>query len=206
MAFDPPYDETLVDDEESEQLTPQARGLLGDRPSRADLYDLEQALQIQATEDLVAAVLNDELSVDDLLNDHFLRDLHRQLYGDIWSWAGKFRRRETNIGVAPEAIAVDLRSSLDDLRHRWQHTSDLTPRQLGIAAHAVTVRIHPFVDGNGRSTRLLADLLFAAAQDGPSLLQYDWDLDKAEYVRLLRDYDRSRDATALARFIEIRPA
>ncbi|GAB7065924.1 Fic family protein [Mycolicibacterium hodleri] len=33
-------------------------------------------------------------------------------------------------------------------------------------------RIHPFVDGNGRTTRLLADLVFAAAQD-PTIEQYD---------------------------------
>ncbi|MFF5083844.1 Fic family protein [Actinoplanes sp. NPDC000266] len=38
-----------------------------------------------------------------------------------------------------------------------------TPRELGIAAHAEIVRIRPFADGNGRSTRLLADLVFIAA-------------------------------------------
>ena len=67
--------------------------------------------------------------------------------GDIWTWARRFRRRELNIGVAPKQIAVELRGSLDTIRHRWRHTDDWTPRELGVAVHAETVRIHPFVDG-----------------------------------------------------------
>lgn len=206
MAFDPDYGETLVDDEEREALTDNARDLLGQPARRADLYDLEQALQVQVTEELLTAVLDETIGLDDLLRDHFVRALHHRLYGDIWTWAGRFRARETNIGIAPEMIAIELRSTLDDIRHRWEHTNDLTPRQLGIAVHAAAVRIHPFVDGNGRTTRLLADLAFVAAQDGPELEQYDWELDKAAYIRLLRKYDRSRDPSSLAAFIAVRSA
>jgi len=206
MTFDPQYGNTLVDNEDLAQFTEQARDLLGDSVTQADLYDLEQAIQVQVTEDLLTQVLDESLAIEDMLHDHFLRDLHAQLYGDIWTWAGQFRLRETNIGVAPEMIAVELRNALDDLRYRWRHTDDLTPRQLGITAHAATVRIHPFVDGNGRTTRLLADLLFAAAQDDEPLQQYDWQLDKANYIARLREYDRTRDATELAAFVAIHPA
>ena len=66
------------------------------------------------------------------------------------------------------------------------------------------VRIHPFVDGNGRTTRLLADLVFAAAQDSDPVLQYDWNVDKVSYINLLRRYDMSRDVTDLARLLEVR--
>ena len=68
--------------------------------------------------------------------------------------------------------------------------------------HAETVRIHPFVDGNGRTTRLLADLVFAAAQD-PTVQQYDWDLDKPRYIELLRAFDVHRDVTDLAAFVGV---
>ncbi|MGX1776186.1 Fic family protein [Nocardia brasiliensis] len=109
-----------------------------------------------------------------------------------------------NIGVAPEQIAVELHGSLDTIRYRWHHTDDWTARQLGIAAHAETVRVHPFTDGNGRTTRLLADLVFIAAQDGAALEQYDWELDKSRYIALLRDFDRHRDPRDLADFIPVR--
>lgn len=68
-----------------------------------------------------------------------------------------------------------------------------------------TVRIHPFVDGNGRTTRLLADILFVAAQDSDPVFQYDWNVDKRSYINLLRRYDADRDVTDLARLLEARP-
>ncbi len=99
---------------------------------------------------------------------------------------------------------MELRGSLETLRYRWQHTDDWTARELGIAAHAESVRIHPFTDGNGRATRLLADLVFLAAQDFEPPQHYVWDLDKREYIALLRQYDQHRDPRALAAFIEVR--
>lgn len=161
-------------------------------------------MQEQVTEELVTAVLDGTLTVDDLLADHFARDLHRRLYGDIWTWAGIYRNREMSIGIAPEQIAVELRASLETIRYRWHHTNDWTPRELGIVAHAETVRIHPFTDGNGRTTRLLADLVFIATQDEEMPLRYSWELHKREYITLLRQYDQYRDPRPLAAFIEVR--
>jgi Protein involved in cell division len=106
--------------------------------------------------------------------------------------------------LTPGQVAVELRASMDTIRYRWEHTSDWTARELGIVAHAEAVRIHPFVDGNGRSTRLLADLVFVAAEDGEAIQQYDWEIDKTRYISLLRKYDASRDIRELAAFIPIR--
>lgn len=75
---------------------------------------------------LIEQIIDGTLGLDELLVDHFLRDLHGRLYGDIWTWVGRFRTRELNLGVAPEQIAVELRSSLDTIRWRWEHTSDWT--------------------------------------------------------------------------------
>lgn len=76
---------------------------------------------------------------------------------------------------------------------------------LGITLHALVVHIHPFIDGNGRTSRLLADLAFAAAQDGDHLMEYDWNIDRDEYIRLLRHYDLTRDAQPLTDLISVRP-
>jgi fido (protein-threonine AMPylation protein) len=203
MSLTPGYGETPVPDDDLDSLHPHIRDSLGESVSKAAVYDLEQAVQTGVTEDLVTAVLDGRLTFDELLRDHFVRELHRRLYGEIWG--GLFRMRELNIGVAPSQIAVQLRSSLDTLRYRWEHTGDWSPRQLGIAAHAETVRIHPFADGNGRATRLLADLVFVAAQSSETLEQYDWDLDKVRYITLLREYDGHRDIRDLAAFISVQP-
>lgn len=203
MPLTPGYGETPVSDDEAGALLPQLRRLLGQPIIKADLYDLEQAVQEDVAEELVTAILDGALSVDDLLVDRFVRDLHRSLYGDIWTWAGVYRTRELNIGIAPEQIAVELRGSLETIRYHWKHTDDWTARELGVAAHAESVRIHPFTDGNGRTTRLLADLVFIAAQDGEPPLRYSWDLHKPEYIALLRQYDQHRDPRPLAAFVEV---
>jgi fido (protein-threonine AMPylation protein) len=179
--------------------------LLGKPVSQAAVYDVEQGVQEQVAEELLSAVFDGALGLDELLTDYFLRDLHARLYGEIWTWAGVWRRYELNVGVAPEQVAVELRGSLDTIRYRWEHTTDWTPRELGIAVHAETVRVHPFADGNGRTTRLLADLVFSAAQDSDVLLQYDWNVDKRRYIALLREYDRHRDVRELAPFVMVRP-
>ncbi len=206
----PSYGDTPVADDELEALLPQVRQLLDEPVSKAAVYDLEQGIQAQVTEELLTDILSGERTLEDLLSDHFVRELHRRLYGDIWDWAGIIRRHELNIGVDPWQISVELRSSLDNIRYRWEHADDWSPRQLGIAAHAEGVRIHPFTDGNGRSTRLLADLVFVAAQlvsatCGAELLIYDWRVEKVEYISLLRRYDGHRDPKDLAALVAVQP-
>jgi fido (protein-threonine AMPylation protein) len=112
--------------------------------ARRRSYDLEQAVQDDVTEELLTAAFAGSLTLDDLLRDYFLRDLHARLYSDIWTWAGRWRQRDVNIGVAPIQIAVELRTALDNIRYEWEHTNDWTPHELGITTHAETVRIHPY--------------------------------------------------------------
>lgn len=205
MSLTPGYGETPLPDDELAALLPGALQILGEPVTRAAVYDLEQSIQEQVAEALLTAALEGTLQASELLTDYFLKDLHARLYGDIWTWAGKWRTHDVNIGVAYDKIPVDLRNSLGTILYRWENTDDWTPHELGVVAHAETVRIHPFVDGNGRTTRLLADLLFAAAQDSDPVMQYDWNVDKATYISFLRRYDINRDVTDLAAFLQARP-
>lgn len=205
MTVEPSYGETPVSDDEAAALQSPVASLLGNPPLKAEIYDLEQTILGDVAAELLAESFSGELGPADLLADAFVVDLHRRLYADIWTWGGTLRRREVTIGVAPEQIAVQLRSSLDSYLYRWEQTTDWTPRQFAMAVHAETVRIHPFVDGNGRTTRLLADLVFAAVQseDGSTQL-FDWDVDKPTYISLLRAFDQDQDPGPLAEFIPVR--
>ncbi len=151
MPPTPGYGETPLPEDELIALLPHVVEVLDKPISRADVYDLEQAVQEQVSEELLTAAFEGSLLLDDLLSDHFLRDLHARLYGDIWTWAGRWRQHEVNIGVAPEQISVELRNAFDNIQYRWNHTDDWSPRELGIVAHAETVRVHPFTDGMGEA-------------------------------------------------------
>lgn len=94
----------------------------------------------------------------EILDDSFLRRLHAWMFGDTWLWAGTYRRRETNIGVDPARIAMSVRQLCDNYRHQ-RDEADVDATELAIRFHRDLVWIHPFPNGNGRHSRLAADLL-----------------------------------------------
>ncbi len=96
----------------------------------------------------------------DLLREEFVRELHRRLFGEVWSWAGQFRTTEKNIGIDPRQIAVELRKLLDDMRH-WAEHDTYPPLETAMRFHHRLVAIHPFPNGNGRHARILTDALLA---------------------------------------------
>lgn len=94
----------------------------------------------------------------DLLSDEYAKALHKQMFGDVWSWAGKYRERESNIGIRPHLISTEVPALFNDTRY-WVEHKTFDPDELAIRVHHRLVAIHPFPNGNGRHTRLMADLL-----------------------------------------------
>ncbi len=102
----------------------------------------------------------------DLLSEEFLRRLHKRLFGDVWAWAGKFRKTERNIGIEPVHIPVELRKAFDDARY-WIEHETFPPDEIAVRLHHRLVSIHPFPNGNGRTTRLMGDLVAARLGQEP---------------------------------------
>ena len=98
------------------------------------------------------------LNPADLLDDEYAKALHRQMFGDVWNWAGKYRDRESNIGVKPHLIATEVQALFNDARYWLEHKS-YEPDELATRLHHRLVYIHPFPNGNGRLARMMADLL-----------------------------------------------
>jgi Fic-DOC domain mobile mystery protein B len=92
----------------------------------------------------------------DFLQEDFILESHRRLFGDVWAWAGTFRKSEKNIGVMPYCIAMELRMLLDDIRY-WIDNETFDKMEIGIRFHHRLVWIHPFANGNGRHARITAD-------------------------------------------------
>ena len=101
-----------------------------------------------------------------LFDSSFVFELHRRMFGDVWTWAGSQRRRDTNIGVPPHQIPTALRQALDDARY-W-HEHEVYPIDHRAARlHHRLVGVHPFPNGNGRCTRLIADLYLQSVGSPP---------------------------------------
>jgi Fic-DOC domain mobile mystery protein B len=93
-----------------------------------------------------------------IFRERFLRGLHRRMFNRVWRWAGKFRRTERNLGVKPHLIETELRQAIDDARY-WVENKTYPPDELAVRFHHRLVSVHPFPNGNGRWSRLVADTL-----------------------------------------------
>lgn len=94
----------------------------------------------------------------DVLKDRFAVTLHKRLFGDVWTWAGSFRKTGKNIGVDPIHIEVQLRSLMDDARF-WVENKTYPAFEAAMRLHHRLVQIHPFPNGNGRHARIMADTM-----------------------------------------------
>ena len=94
----------------------------------------------------------------DVCSDTFLRELHKRMFGDVWKWAGTYRTSERNIGVVPYQIPIKLMQLFDDVKF-WIENKTYSNREIAVRLHHKLVQIHPFPNGNGRISRLMADLV-----------------------------------------------
>ena len=129
----------------------------------------------------------------DVLSEKFVRDLHKQMLGDVWRWAGKFRTSERNLGISFYEIPTQLRQLLDDAK-AWIECTSYPPDEISVRFHHRLVKIHPFPNGNGRHSRLMADLLVMRLGNerfswGSANLQTAGDL-RERYIAALKAADQ----------------
>ena len=129
----------------------------------------------------------------DLLNIESLKLLHKMMFDETWKWSGRFRTRQTNIGVEPYQISNQLANLCADAKV-WIEHKMFSSTVFAIRFHYRLVSIHPFINGNGRHARLVADLLMIYASEPP----FKWggkSLDvegetRAQYLAALKKADR----------------
>ncbi len=94
----------------------------------------------------------------DVLDEKLLNTLHKRMYGNVWRWAGTYRKTQKNIGIEFYKIPTELRKLLDDCRY-WVKSNAYPPDEIAARFHHRLVSIHCYANGNGRHARLAADLL-----------------------------------------------
>ncbi|MEY5133565.1 MAG: hypothetical protein RLZZ198_1569 [Bacteroidota bacterium] len=95
---------------------------------------------------------------EQLFSEKFVKDLHKRMYGEVWKWAGAFRESEKNLGIKSYLIPSELKVLLDDAIF-WVQNDTYSPDELAIRFKHRLVSIHCFSNGNGRHSRLMADLI-----------------------------------------------
>ena len=133
--FDTSDGNTPIDDDEALGLKltwVRTRGDLNEAEA-ANILDARRAIRSPA--------------VDEVLDDHWLRQLHRRMFGDVWDRAGVYRLSDRNIGIDWTEVPAAVRNLVQDAR-AW--FGDDHQRTAVARFHHRLVAIHPFPNGNGR--------------------------------------------------------
>lgn len=190
--FEYPEGATPLDKDESEGLIP------AHITTRAELDRWEQE---NINEALAWAETH---KPKDILNDTFMKQLHKRMFGHVWKWAGTFRRSDKNIGVVWYMISSELKNLCDDVRY-WIEHQTFCEDEIAARFHHRLVLIHLFPNGNGRHARLMADILLEKVLNRPIFSWGSADLiksgdDRKQYIKALKEADRG-DYESLMKFV-----
>ena len=159
LEFDYKDGQTPLDEEEKEGLK------IKSITTQGELDEFEQ-LNIEKA---VEWTIHSKFKLEKFLTEKLVKGLHKRMYGDVWKWAGEFRKIEKNIGIPwTEEIAI-----------RFKHR---------------IVSIHCFPNGNGRHSRMMADIIMESIFGNKIFSWHQSNMVKAnetrnQYIKALREAD-----------------
>ena len=176
--------QTPLDEDEKEGL------LIKSIATRGELDEFEQ----QNIEDAIQWSLTRKFKTEQILSESFIQQLHIKMYSSVWKWAGEYRKTNKNIGVNKLEITTALRSLIDDAKY-WLEHSVYEPDEFAIRFKHRLVSIHCFPNGNGRHSRMIADIIIEKNYQlpvftwGGASLSVDMDI-RSQYLKAIRKADK----------------
>jgi Fic-DOC domain mobile mystery protein B len=172
LKFEYTEGQTPLDEDEKEGL------LIKTISTRRELDEFEQVNIQQA----VVWSMKNKFTLKEIISEEFILLLHNKMFNEVWTWAGTKRKTDKNIGVDKFQISIELKQLLDDCRY-WINNQTYEPDEITIRFSHRLVKIHVFPNGNGRHSRLIADIMISNLFNMPV---YSWgreDLSKSGNIR-----------------------
>ena len=120
--------------------------------TRSELNEWEAANILKAAGKYLIAKKHRLISID------WLKKVHKNMFDETWQWAGKFRQSNFNLGADWHLIPEQMKMLIDDISYWGKTQAAPAIFEQSIRLHHRLVKIHPFVNGNGRHARLVADI------------------------------------------------
>ncbi len=168
--------QTPLDEEEKDGL------LITTIATRGELDEFEQ----QNIEQAIQWTMSRSFKAETVFTEEFNRMIHKRMYSDVWAWAGEFRKTNKNLGIDKWQIPTELRCLLDDARY-WHENSVYSPDEIAVRFKHRIVSIHCFPNGNGRHSRLMADIIIEKIYKQPV---FTWGSSRAEYLKAVKAADQ----------------
>lgn len=165
--------------------------------TKADLNEWEAANILKATRKYLGSKRKNEIDVT------WIKKVHKDMFGETWKWSGEFRKKNFNIGINWQNISEQIKILVDDISYWKTLKNGIEVFEQSVRIHHRLVKIHPFVNGNGRHARLVSDIfLFNHGQPLPTLpsekLIKETNI-RNDYIKALKDADNG-DFNRLIKF------
>ena len=152
--------QTPLDEDEKEGL------LVPTIATREELDEFEQ----QNIEEALQWVLSRSPKKELILSEKFICNIHKRMYNKVWRWAGQFRKTDKNLGIDKWQIPTALKTLCDDTLY-WIDNETYSPDEIALRFKHRIFSIHCFPNGNGRHSRLMADIIIDNIYNRPI---FDW--------------------------------
>jgi len=146
--------------------------------TREELDEFEQANIQEAIEWSIKT----KISREQLLSEDFILFIHKKMFDEVWEWAGTKRKTNKKIGVDKTQISIELQKLIDECNF-WIDNKTFSPEEIAVRFSHRLVKIHLFPNGNGRHSRLVADLLISKVFNKPVFTWGHSDLSKNNSIR-----------------------
>lgn len=121
------------------------------------MQELDEFEQLNI-EKAIEWTIRTNFKTEKILTEEFIKRVHLKMFGETWKWAGEFRKSEKNIGISWIIIGIELRNLLDDTKF-WIKNKTYSEQEIAIRFKHRIVKIHCFPNGNGRHSRIMADII-----------------------------------------------
>ena len=187
--------QTPLDEDEKEGLK------IKSITTQKELDEFEQ-LNIEKAVEWIMRV---NLKPEKILTEKFMKDLHKKMYGDVWKWAGEFRKSNKNIGINWTQIGIELKNLIDDTKY-WIENKTYSSKEIAIRFKHRIVAIHCFPNGNGRHSRMMADIIMESIFGKEIFSWHQSNMVKADetrkvYIKALKEADNG-NINPLIKFAE----
>ncbi len=169
---------TLSRIETAEVLNKGISAVISGKPLKDQLEAINHAKALEFVQELSLKRKSHQF-----ITEHDIKEIHRIILTGINdAWAGKYRQIDIFIRgsdaqfPAPHAIAYQIQEFITWLQGQQGNH----PVRIAADAHYKFVTIHPFIDGNGRTTRLLMNLILLMNGYPMAIIRNE---DRIEYLR-----------------------
>ncbi|MEA2036176.1 MAG: Fic family protein [Nanoarchaeota archaeon] len=170
----------------------------GISPEGKDLREIHEVENTKKAYDFMKRFKDD-------INLNFIRKIQYNLtYNILGENTGKFRKIQVYMGGSKHTPAKpsEVNGEMGSLIRWMKNHNKLYPVVLAAYVHHFLIAIHPFIDGNGRTARLLLNFMLMKSGFPPICIKKEERIKYTDYLELSRDGDISKFLGFIVKKIE----